>query len=117
MWPARPGSCDDLLVGPLAVNISPVKSGAIPRIHQSAEYEAALEVKGVYREECIIAPATGPRPGLDHCPSGASSAQNSETWKVLPPVFAECIGDLSLFEIKGCVEVGLARSERGGPRG
>jgi hypothetical protein len=34
-----------------------------------------------------------------------------------PPVFAECIGDLSLFEIKGCVEVGLARSERVGSQG
>jgi hypothetical protein len=50
-------------------------------------------------------------------PNSASSAQNSETWKVLSPVFAECIGDLSLFEIEGCVEVGLARSERGGPQG
>ena len=38
--------------------------------------------------------------------------------KVLhPPVFAECIGDLSLFEIKGCVEVGLARSEPVGSQG
>jgi hypothetical protein len=29
----------------------------------------------------------------------------------------ECLGDLSLFEIKGCVEVGLARSEPVGSQG
>ena len=37
--------------------------------------------------------------------------------KFSTPVVAECIGDLSLFEINGCVEVGLARSERVGSQG
>jgi hypothetical protein len=58
--------------------------------------------------------------GIVQIPSGL----NSEWHVIRPelrnlessplPVFAECIGDLSLFEIKGCVEVGLARSERVG---
>jgi hypothetical protein len=46
-------------------------------------------------------------------PTRLAKLPASSLWRFVD----ECIGDLSLLEIKGCVEVGLARSERVGPQG